>query len=104
MKNVQITLIACLFSASIFAPVNANSVSELTTQALQQHLIEIQESIKTQTKSTIEQATKQLLEQTNISMRTTKSDTGDTGDTASLHAVPKVQATQLVVQVKTEEE
>lgn len=101
MKNVQITLIACLFSASIFTPVSANSVSELTTQALQQHLVEIQESIKTQTKSAIEQATKQLLEQTSISRTTTKSDTGDT---ASLPAVPKVQAMQLVVQVKTEEE
>jgi|GEM_PF-2410182 len=101
MKNVQITLIACLFSASIFTPVSANSVSELTTQALQQHLVEIQESIKTQTKSAIEQATKQLLEQTSISRTTTKSDTGDT---ASLPAVPKVQAMQLVVKVKTEEE
>jgi len=100
MKNVQITLIACLFGASMIAPVSANSVSELSTQALQQHLLELQESIKTQTKSAIEQATKQLLEQANISM-TIKADTGDT---ASLNTVPKVHASQLVVQVKTEEE
>lgn len=66
MKTVHTMLIASLFTVSLLAPASANTLTEVTTEALGKQLAELHESIKNQAKQAIESTAKQLTEQFNL--------------------------------------